>query len=303
MAATGAYGERLGRSLQVEEAPVLITRSLRKSEIAVTEIRHDDPPIGIASEAIPWEDAYIVALQLREYPRHEHWEDRKTVAATYGAGDTTVYDLKRSPRFEIVGPFHSIHFYLSRAALNDTADDMGVPRVDELRYTAGAGQQDRTMRALGGSLTSAFDHPDQVSRIFLDHVNMAVAAHVVQTYGDAPRVRRAAQGGLAPWQEKRAKDLLCAGLTQDVSLHEVAAECGLSLSHFSRAFRQTTGLAPYAWLLRHRIDAAKDLLRVNRMSLAEIGLACGFADQSHFTRVFSRHVGASPGAWRRAVIS
>jgi AraC-like DNA-binding protein len=117
----------------------------------------------------------------------------------------------------------------------------------------------------------------------------------------ALQMRDYPQGGLAPWQEMRAKNLLCAALPRDISLRDVARECGLSLSHFSRAFRKTTGLAPYAWRLRRRIDAAKNLLQGGTMSLAEIGLACGFADQSHFTKIFSRHVGASPGAWRRAV--
>jgi AraC-like DNA-binding protein len=302
-AAQGAYGERLGRWAHVDAPPALVTRSLRRSQIAVTELRHEAPPLGVVTDPIPAEDAFLVALQLRAYPHHQHWEAGKGVSAVYGAGHTTLYDLKRSPSFEFVAPFHSVHFYLPRAVLDDTADDMGAPRVNELRYVAGVSHDDPTMSALGRSLLPAFERPDEASQVFLDHVNMAVAAHVLLTYGGLPRAPQPARGGLAPWQEKRAKDLLCANLTQDVSLQAVAQACGLSLSHFSRAFRQTTGRAPYAWLLRRRIDAAKDLLRAGRLSLAEIGLACGFADQSHFTRVFSRHAGVGPGAWRRGVLT
>jgi AraC-like DNA-binding protein len=79
--------------------------------------------------------------------------------------------------------------------------------------------------------------------------------------------------------------------------------CGLSVGHFARAFRQSTGLAPHAWLLRTRVERAKIMLRRPGASLALIAQACGFADQSHFTRVFSRQVGVSPAAWRRSILN
>jgi AraC family transcriptional regulator len=80
----------------------------------------------------------------------------------------------------------------------------------------------------------------------------------------------------------------------------VARECRLSVSQFSRAFRRTMGVAPHKWLLTRRVEVAKDRLRDNLLSLPDVALACGFADQSHLTRVFTRIVGLSPGAWRRA---
>ena len=78
--------------------------------------------------------------------------------------------------------------------------------------------------------------------------------------------------------------MLCANLDGSVSLKEVARECRLSVSHFSRAFRRTMGVPPHNWLLKHRVDMAKERLRDRRWSVLEVGLACGFADQSHFTQ-------------------
>jgi len=54
-------------------------------------------------------------------------------------------------------------------------------------------------------------------------------------------------------------------------------------------------------LLRRRVEVAKSLMRDRRLSLADIALSAGFADQSHFTRVFTQQVGISPNAWRRTV--
>jgi transcriptional regulator GlxA family with amidase domain len=95
--------------------------------------------------------------------------------------------------------------------------------------------------------------------------------------------------------------LLEAHLDGELGLREIAAECGLSAGHFARAFRQSIGVAPHAWLLRRRVDVAKSLMRDRRRPLAEVALTAGFADQSHFTRIFSRIVGVSPGAWRRCL--
>jgi AraC family transcriptional regulator len=52
--------------------------------------------------------------------------------------------------------------------------------------------------------------------------------------------------------------------------------------------------------LQRRVDAAQELLLNSTLSLTDIALTCGFADQSHFTRVFTANVGISPGALRRA---
>jgi AraC family transcriptional regulator len=146
----------------------------------------------------------------------------------------------------------------------------------------------------------ALSHPEQASQLFIDHVLLAVGVPVAQTYGGMRPLLRPVRGGLAPWQVRRAQDILRSNLYGSVSIKEVARECHLSVSHFSRAFRRTLGVAPHNWLLVRRVELAKEKLRDGRWSLLDVALACGFADQSHLTRVFTRMVGISPGAWRRA---
>ncbi len=92
-------------------------------------------------------------------------------------------------------------------------------------------------------------------------------------------------------------------LADDVGLDTLAAIADLSPKHFARAFRQSTGMPPHRWLIERRIDRAKALLRTADLSLAEISLACGFADQSHFTAAFRKLVGFTPGGYRRDVLT
>jgi AraC family transcriptional regulator len=301
MTTSDGYGQRLGERLRVEDAPAIVTKTLRKAEIAVTEIRCDDPLPGM-SGSFQREDAFLVGLHLRDFPRHEYWEDgQRAPMCDLRAGEMCICDLKRDPVAVLDKPYHSVHFYLPRAALNAIADDVNAPRIGDLNYKPGQGIDDATIFSLGSTTLPALGHPDQANRLFVDPIALAVGIHVAQTYGGMRPVSRPARGGLAPWQERRAKEILNANLDGGVPLKDVARECRLSVSHFSRAFRRTMGVAPHNWLLMQRIEVAKEKLRDTRLSLLDVALACGFADQSHLTRVFTGMVGVSPGAWRRAL--
>jgi AraC-like DNA-binding protein len=127
---------------------------------------------------------------------------------------------------------------------------------------------------------------------------LAFTAYVAQAYGGL-RVDEPSRGGLAPWQVKRVCERLAAELDGRLPIAQLAGEFGLSVSHFSRAFRVSTGMPPHQWLLRQRVNAAKQLMTARNLTLAEIAISAGFTNQSHFTRVFSSIAGISPGAWRR----
>lgn len=106
-------------------------------------------------------------------------------------------------------------------------------------------------------------------------------------------------GALTAWQERRAKELMLRNVISAVKISDVAQHCYLSRSHFSRAFKKTTGFSPQIWLLQAKIEKAKHLL-TKYLPITQIGLECGFSDHSHFTRTFFRLEGLTPRAWRRA---
>jgi AraC family transcriptional regulator len=302
MATSDAYGQRLGERMRVEKAPAIVTRVLSKAEIAVTEVRCDDNPLPGMSSSIQREDAFLIGLHIRPCPQHHYWEDgRQAPVYDVHAGETCLYDLKRDPVALLKQPYHCLFFYLPRRALNAIAEDACARPVTDLDYRPGAGVDDSTIAGLGSTILPAVERSDQANRLFVEYVTLALGAHVAQTYGGMRSVSRPLRGGLAPWQIRRAKEILSANLDGNVPLKEVARECGLSVSHFSRSFCRTVGVAPHTWLLRHRVEMAKAKLQDSRVPLWEVAQACGFADQSHLTRVFTRMVGVGPGAWRRAL--
>jgi len=180
------------------------------------------------------------------------------------------------------------------------ADADGAGAILFRRQRAGAPcpiDQPPAVRTLANILYDSL-RTDVPNTPLVAHVALALRAIVPGSSAAAdPIVTR---GGLASWQERRAVAFMEERLDQSFPVAAVADACGLSVNHFSRAFRRSMGKPPHRWLLDRRIGRARELLRETNLALADIALACGFAEQSHFTRVFTRTVGMPPGAWRRA---
>jgi len=118
----------------------------------------------------------------------------------------------------------------------------------------------------------------------------------------ATPMQKPSTGGLAPWRENLVKQLILDGLSDTLEVTELARACALSRSHFSRAFKCSTGVSPQDWIRCQRINKAKQLIRDTDLTLTQISLECGFCDQAHFCHIFTRSEGINPFAWRCKVV-
>jgi AraC family transcriptional regulator len=295
----GAYGSRLADKFDLQNPPTMVADALRHGELAVTELRSEGTGHTM-TKPIPREDAFFVSFMINECPNHELWVDGHSAAVKpLGVGDSMIYDLKQEPIALIRKPYRLLLFYLPRLALDAIAEDANAAHVETLHHQPGRIIANPIFKQLASTLVPMLEQPQEASSLFVDHVLHAVGIHIAHAYGGMRINSHPIRGGLAAWQERRAKELMDASLDSDVTLVQLASECKLSVSQFSRAFRQSNGCAPHHWLMSRRVDNAKRLLRDQSLALADVALACGFADQSHFTRVFKNVVGASPGVWRR----
>jgi len=157
---------------------------------------------------------------------------------------------------------------------------------------------DPLLHHLVQALLPALANPNATNPLFMEQMATVIGAHLLRRHGVKPGDGADKVVALAPMAIRRAQEMLVEGEEGRVTIAGIASELGLSRNHFFVAFREATGVTPYQWLLNQRIDHARRLLRTTELSLAEIALHCGFADQSHFTRVFGRIEGVSPGRWR-----
>lgn len=287
----------VAHSLGLNDAPSLVSRLPRASEMRMTRISCGVEQLGRSPE-VPREDSFVIAMYLTPVGRHELWRGgRPAIAQAYAADSMRIVHLGEGYSAHLYEPHETMCFRLPRAVIDAFTEDAVGQRIATLACTPGT--IDPVMIHLCAALAPGFRQPDSFGRLLVDHIGMAICAHLAHAYGGLPSPRPIPKGGLAPYQERRAKELLADKSAEGRRLAEIAEDCGLSSGYFTRAFRVTTGQTPHQWLQRHRVDRAKDLLLRSALPIAEVAVALGFSDQSHLTRTFTRMVGESPAAWRR----
>lgn len=131
-------------------------------------------------------------------------------------------------------------------------------------------------------------------RLFLDSVEQTLAAALVDSHTVRRRSLQRYWGGLGAPRLRRIQELVQANMKGELTLYEMSQSVGLSTTHFSQMFRQSTGESPQQFVLRHRIERAKAMLQAAEMRVLDVAVACGFKTQQHFARVFRRVVRRQP---------
>jgi len=137
--------------------------------------------------------------------------------------------------------------------------------------------------------------------IFGETIGNSLILYLAQHYSTAVPRQEPCRGGLPGLRLKRVRDYIEANLSRNIHLDELAETAGLSLFHFATLFKQSTGASPHQYILHRRLGRAKELLRKPEMTLSQVSLEAGFADQSHFTNVFRRLVGVPPSKYRSSL--
>ena len=142
-----SYGKAFGQRLNAR-ATSFVTRALPRATIAATELRYENPQRILSTPPVE-EDAYVVAVHLKLFPRYEYWQNGKPApVSVLRPGETIVYDIKQKPTFHLNSPFHSIHFYLPQAALKELAEQADAARFDELHYKPAVSHVDHVLRGM-----------------------------------------------------------------------------------------------------------------------------------------------------------
>ena len=294
--------QMFGSSLaDVFSAPAYDCRLLgqeQKPEFAVTRLRSGPREMEKAPQYAA-DNAILICVSLTPSAVGQ-WRaryDGREVGVTRAIPFATTYiDLNCPMEMWVRGPFDYLHYYFSKELLERIALDNSVSPAFQLQEAFFI--EDLVVAQMTKSILAPIRHGERLNRLALDHIAMVLGAHTLQQHCGTPKFASGPRQGLEAWQKIRTEEMLQASLEGNISVNELASACSLSTSHFARRFRHTFGTSVHQYLIKLRIELAKDLLSQTKRTLVEIASLSGFCDQPAFTRTFSRLEHMTPSRWR-----
>lgn len=187
--------------------------------------------------------------------------------------------------------------HLDPALIRGVAQDLNITET-ALDLRPRVAVPDRVLHDFGHLLHLEAANLAWGSAFMVDSLLHALAVHLLRHHSNLSATPEVDRPLLTSRRLNRALDYMTAHLNRPISLSELATVCGLSSTHFSRAFREAMGQPPHAYLVGLRMERAIDLLEQTRLPITEVALSCGFDQPQYFATVFRRKFGLSPSAWR-----
>ena len=155
-------------------------------------------------------------------------------------------------------------------------------------------RSDLALHRLARAHEAGVDHGLSGGQLYFDQLREAILNRLLLAFTTlAGHPSNVEKESLAPFKTRRVADFIEENLAQDLRLSALADIAGTSKFHFSRAFRNTMGTTPHAFVMQRRLLRALGLLR-SKQPVGEVARLCGFADHAHLTRLFKRSFGMPP---------
>jgi len=228
-------------------------------------------------------------------------EDRH-VRRLVPAGSLFLWPAGSGFRIQLEASVKTMHLYIRSSVVEEVAASLGYREPGTVHIAPRLGETDELLEQLALEVGRAATSQTTSAQLYIDHLALAIAARLIRINSpDAFSGVAFSMQGLSAAQLKRAEDYIETHLNEVIRLLSLSEASGLSVSHFTRRFKVTTGLSPHQFVLRRRVERAKRLLKHTNEAIAQIALCCGFSHQEHLTHTFKRFTGNTPGRYRQTV--
>ena len=273
---------------------------------------------AVSSRHVGWNGIALEAFQeVPSYniPEHEHpthflnlftsgrvraqWTmDGRTRTADHGAG--TLYLLPAGSRDLATwsGASSRIVLVMEPRFLAGTLDE--TAHMGDIELRPNWNFQDRHIVGILRALHADLEDGSPAGPLYGQSLSVALAHYLIRRFAVRTAPNSEYRNGMPAVRLNRVLDFMRQNCGQETRLWELANLAGMSPHYFCELFKKSTGVSPYQYSLRCRMDRAKEFLRSPQFTVRQVAEATGFADQSHFTKVFRRLVGLTPVQFRAA---
>lgn len=239
---------------------------------------------------------HVVAIQTQGIVQSERKLDRQFKNEYILAGDICIVPAYTRHWIHSQGEQELILLSFDPAFINRVGQESGEQeRIEIVPHFA---KSDPLIYQLGLALRKALQTDSINNQVYVQSLSIALAAHLIEYYSADKQslqiINNPSQSNIG-----QAIDYIHSHLTQDLSLEAIATTVGMSQYHFSRVFKQTTGITLWQYVVQQRIQLAKRLLKKLDLSIVEVSNYLGFSSQAQFTNFFRKHTGVTPTQYRQ----
>ena len=289
-----AFRNTLDEITRIQKGPPPVLPLPFMLDTMVTRAWVNDP---IHDDVAPMEH-HVIAPTLHGDGYSEVRFGTKTIRNPSLTGRVTIAPRGFGGRFHCDGKPTASNIFISKERLQHCADMMGFGRLPELIPTLNS--EDPKLFAILALITSEAETCSAHSRLYIDTLVDLLCFHLLRDHAAFEAPEFDVRSRLLSRQLSRVNDYMHDHLDEAIGLQQLADLLGISRFHLCKAFRKATGFSPHQWLVRMRMQHARELLLDDRMTVTEIALAVGYQTPSSFAQAFRAAVGTSPSEYRQS---
>lgn len=216
-------------------------------------------------------------------------------AFVYSRGDVDLHPAGFLDTWEEFDASESIVIGLAPSLLQRAADDIGLDAARiglEPRFQF----RDPQIEHIAWALEAERRNGAPNGKLYAESLGLGLAVHLLGRYKSSTAIKR----GLSRVQLRRVSAYIENNIDEDLSLAALAQIANLSTSHFKTMFKRSTGLAVHEYVIRRRVERAKQMLTRGDLPASQVAAAAGFSHQSHMARAMRRVLGVTPSAIARS---
>lgn len=279
----------------LKTAPLSIVSGIDPSSGSIAHWNH-----GALHDVVEPMADHVVMTYIGTMQRLERRSGKSVASGMARSGAVTIIPAGSSSRWDIAGSVDVVQLYLPQTTLERVAAEANKTSAADLLERTG--HSDPITSRLLTTATEVLEGSEVLDNLFRQQLTDLLATRLLAAHTGTLATHQPASGGLSPHVLRRAIERLRSDSDADVSLAALASDAGLSRFHFGRAFKDSTGMSPHAWLRQYRLEQAMTMLRDPSTPVVSVAVALGYGSQTAFAAAFRRLTGETPSEWRRRAL-